>query len=378
MSIRALTRESYAEMLGVRPNDDGLLESPSIEYLWSYLEALQAASVIVEEGYVDRHFLDDFASYYSRAFRVPEAHCKRFHFFRATADEIDGALDLALAADATKRADARASLSERYLGFVVGRPLVGAPVGRTVLATYPADDGRRQYTTVRPYRAHLYGLDLDVQGLAYQQQDGGAAVCASTALWSALQQVARIAGHRTPTPWEITTASGSPFAASYGLDDRQMASALANLGYAADHFVPAENRLLFRAKLAAALESRLPVILLLSKDETTGAGIVRVGHAVAVTGFAVEPDADAIDVPAASSPSLPMIAASVRTLYVHDDNLGSHAHYELFDWDDMRSASGDPALGLLRGRSDRPPAAWKRLDRFCATIGISLITAPTT
>lgn len=223
-----------------------------------------------------------------------------------------------------------------------------------------------QYTTVRPYRAHLYGLDLDVQGLAYQQQDGGAAVCASTALWSALQQVARIAGYRTPTPSEITAASGSPFAASYGLDDRQMASALANLGYAADHFVPAENRPLFRGKLVAALESRLPVILLLSRDETTGAGTVRVGHAVAVTGFAIEPGAEAVDVPAArpSSPSLPMIAASVRTLYVHDDNLGSHAHYELFDWDDVKSASGDPALGLLRGRSDRPPPEWWTADEW--------------
>jgi hypothetical protein len=257
------------------------------------------------------------------------------------------------------RANARAHLIERYLGFVVVRPLASAPVGRTVLRTYPPD-GRRQYTTTRSYKAHLYGLTFEVAGLAYQQQDGGAAVCASTALWSSLQQIARIAGHRTPTPSEITEASGTPFAASYGLDDRQMATALASLGYAADHFSPAENRLLFRAKLAVALESRLPVVLLISKREPTGAGMTRVGHAVAVTGYAIEGDAQPVLVAAsrAGVPRLPMLAASLRTIYVHDDNLGSHAHYELFDWDDEVGATGDPALGLLRGRSDREPPSW--------------------
>jgi hypothetical protein len=337
MTVVALTRESYSDMLGVKMNAAGLFDSASIEYLWAYLEELRggadaAATVVLEDRYVDRHFLDDFANYYARAFRVPAAHCKRLHFFRDDEASLRAQLDLALGSVGDARANARAHLIERYLGFVVVRPLASAPVGRTVLRTYPPD-GRRQYTTTRSYKAHLYGLTFEVAGLAYQQQDGGAAVCASTALWSSLQQIARIAGHRTPTPSEITEASGTPFAASYGLDDRQMATALASLGYAADHFSPAENRLLFRAKLAVALESRLPVVLLISKREPTGAGMTRVGHAVAVTGYAIEGDAQPVLVAAsrAGVPRLPMLVASLRTIYVHDDNLGSHAHYELFD-----------------------------------------------
>ncbi len=366
MGVESLTRESFAAALGVRPALDGAFPSSGLEYLWNYLRELGAASVIREDRYIDRHFLDDFANYYTRAFRVPEAHCARLHFFSGPLAEIDSTLASALSGDASERATSEARLNERYLGFVVRRPLAVAPVGRTVLRTYPTSGERRQYTVVRTYRAHLLGLTLEVQGLAFQQQDGGTAVCASTALWSALQHVARMAGHRTPTPWEITTSSGTPFAASYGLDDRQMATALATLGYAADYFAPAENRIRFRAMLAVCLRSRLPVILLISKEAKTGAGLVRVGHAVVVTGYAVEPGATPLEVPANrdSLPSVPMVAASVRTIYVHDDNLGPHAHYELFDWDNEQSITGDKALGLLRGRSDMEPPKWWERDQW--------------
>lgn len=348
----SLTRESFARLLGIRLVGDAFSPA-SLEYLWGYLEAIHASSVICETHYIDRHFLDDFAHYYARAFRPPVSHCKRLHFFSASASDLDQKIFDAMTRSGGGRHGHEARIQEDYLGFVVKRPLASAPVGRTVLRTYPPDGGRRQYTAVRPYQVHLLGLTLSVDGLAYQQQDGGAAVCASTALWSALQRVARVAGHRTPTPSEITRASGTPFAASHGLDDRQMATALANLGYAADYFAPAENRPLFRAKLAVCLSSHLPVILLISKKEKTGAGEVRLGHAVAVTGYAIDSNASRQSVPSPLDIQDPieMVAASVQTIYVHDDNLGSHAHYELFDWNEEKSDDGDPALGLLRGRT---------------------------
>lgn len=355
-----LTRESFAQLLGIRLVGDAFSPA-SLEYLWGYLEAIHATSVVYEPHYIDRHFLDDFAHYYARAFRPPVSHCERLHFFSASATDLDKKISDALTRPEEGHPSREASLQADYLGFVVKRPLASAPVGRTVLRTFPLDGGRRQYTAVRPYHVHLLGLALRVDGLAYQQQDGGAAVCASTALWSALQRVARVAGHRTPTPSEITRASGTPFAASHGLDDRQMATALANLGYAADYFAPAENRPLFRAKLAVCLSSRLPVILLISKKEKTGAGEVRVGHAVAVTGYAIDSNASKQSVPSPLDIQEPieMVAASVRTLYVHDDNLGSHAHYELFDWDEEKSDDGDPALGLLRGRTGVSQPWWE-------------------
>jgi len=234
----------------------------SVEYLFEYLGELGAKSIVIEDRYVDRHFLDDYADYYSRTFNVPSAHCKRLHFFMLDAATLLEHLQTAHASAKGLREGGEA-LTAHYLGYVVRRPLDDASVGRTILRTYEPDSGRRNYTVVRDYDVHVMGLHLRVQGLAYQQQDGGAAVCASTALWSALQKVAKDEGERTPTPTNVTRAAGSPFPTSHGLGDDEMARAIAALGYSADRFATIDNHPLFRAQVASFLRSQLPVVLLL-------------------------------------------------------------------------------------------------------------------
>jgi hypothetical protein len=343
---------------------------PSVEYLAGYLDELKVKSVLVEDHYVDRHYLDDFASYYSRSFRAPTGPCSRLHFFEMEAGELETEVAAAFA-ESGKLAEIEGRLIERYVGFVVRRPLLGAAIGRTVLRTYPAD-ARRHYEVLRPYRVDICGLHLRVNGLAYQEQDVGAAVCASTALWSALQRVAHVAGHRTPTPSAITRAANSPFPASDGLHELQMASALSCLGYSADRFVPAENRALFRAKVVSCLESHLPVVFLMYRTMTTGAGEIPVGHAVTLTGFTEPPSVVQVPSTQQNLPPLPMKSGSLDVVYVHDDNLGSHAHYEIFDSDD-EMPEGYKALKLRRGRSDRDVPWWTK-DEW--TISSALVPKP--
>jgi hypothetical protein len=151
-----------------------------------------------------------------------------------------------------------------------------------------------------------------------------------------------------------------------------MASALSCLGYTADRFVPAENRTLFRAKVVSCLESHLPVVLLMYRKVTTGAGEVPVGHAVTFTGFSEPPSV--VDVPSNRQdlPPLPMKSGSLDVVYVHDDNLGSHAHYELFDSDEL-TVDGYKALKLRRGRSDREVPWWQK-DEW--TVSSALVPKP--
>ena len=320
------------------------VQTPSREYLYSYLTDLGATSVLGEQHYVDRHYLDEYSAYYARSFNAPRAWCGRLHFFASLdANALNDILERAFAS-AGARDESEKQLQQHYLGFVVLRPLSGAAMGRTVLKTYPVQGSPRRYEAIRPYRVNIAGLRLTVDGLAYQQQDRGAAVCASTSLWSALQRVAFIAGHRTATPLAVTRAAQSPYPASDGLDTQHMALALSNLGYIADHFAPQENRAVFRAKVAACLQSHLPVILLITKKRDTGMGSVEVGHAVTVTGYS-EP-ANVANIPPSG---LRMRGGAIETLYVHDDNLGSHAHYELFDSTEL-NADGHPKLMLRRGR----------------------------
>lgn len=345
--------------------------SHAVDYLCDYLRDIKVASIVLEGRYVDRHYLGDFSEYYSRSFSAPVTQCRRLHFFDSDVTTIKRTVRDGYK-DQRARSAAEEELNKRYLGFVVIRPLIGARVGRTVLRTYPPD-GFRRFQVVRPYRVNLAGLRLKIDGLAYQQQDGGAAVCASTALWSALQRVAFVAGHRTPTPSMITAASKSPFPASHGLSDIEMAAALSSLGYVADQFVPAENRPLFRAKLIASLESNLPVVLSMEKEVETGAGKITVGHAVTVTGYRDGNISALVPSPVPKQPPIRMRSAGVSVLYVHDDNLGSHAHYELFD-SSKRDTTGYKAIKLRRGPSNREVPAWWTVDEW--TVVSALVPKP--
>jgi hypothetical protein len=209
---------------------------------------------------------------------------------------------------------------------------------------------------------NLIGVRLEISGLAFQEQDQGAAVCASTALWSALQQVAHMAGHRTPTPSAITAAADSPFPASVGLDTYQMAQAIRRLGFVADYFAPLDDRRLFRAQLVACLRSKLPVILVLSQELNGAQGVAVAGHAVTVTGYD-EPKQIGEVLIADDQPPVLMRGGTIRTIYVHDDNLGPQAHYELEDAVD-RDQLGNRKLMLYRGDSERGPVAWWKPDRM--------------
>jgi hypothetical protein len=332
--------------------------SAASHYLSDYLQELSAKTILVEPHYVDRHYIDEFANYYSRSFHAPSAHCSRLHFFKAEKSVVSQSLIKAFAGS-EQLVKSQQALQGYYKGFVVRRPLAGAPIGRTVLSTYPTDGNRRHYEVVRTYRINLLGMCLEVQGLAYQQQDRGAAVCASTALWSALQRIAFISGNRSPSPFAITSAAKSPFPASHGLHDQQMAEAISALGYSADRFDPDDNTLLFRAKLIACLDSQLPVVLGLCQKVPTKTGFQICGHAVTVTGYAEPNRVEEISM--GNGVSILSLAGSLDTLYVHDDNLGFHAHYELLDGEEPNE-DGNPVLRILRGRSSGRLRDWWKPD----------------
>ncbi len=165
-------------------------------------------------------------------------------------------------------------------------------------------------------------------------------------------------GNRSPTPSEVTEAAGSPYPASSGLEELQMARALSKLGYIADRFGPSGNHPLFRSLLITALDSQLPVVLLLENDRGEG-------HAVTVTGYSDPGGGEEVPAGDAQTPPLPMKGAAVRVLYVHDDNLGFHAHYEL--------AEDEGTLTLLRGRESASGSSW-RPDKW--KISAALVPKP--
>ena len=136
-------------------------------YFREYFDELQAKTNVVERNYVDHDFLEDYAKYYVKCFSEYKRFCTRLHFFSLDFSSEDAG-SLFLGEDVPI---SFSGLKESYLGFIIAKPIPRTFVGRTCLSCYPPEDGRRYYPATRSYDAHLFGLTLRVDSLAFQEQD---------------------------------------------------------------------------------------------------------------------------------------------------------------------------------------------------------------
>lgn len=194
-------------------NPDNALRQ--LRYVERYAQELACQSVVIEQRYVDRDYMEDHSVFYSKSLYPYPNVCRRVHFFKLPAADVPARLREVISAgraggEAEFREQAQRLSEEAYLGFCVLRPLPGCPVGRTVMRCYPEiptkqeDQTRRLFGGARRYAAHLLGVELTVRGLAFQQQDVGVSACATTAIWSALQKVRDHEDVSAATPAQIT------------------------------------------------------------------------------------------------------------------------------------------------------------------------------
>ncbi|MFL9977644.1 hypothetical protein [Paraburkholderia graminis] len=298
-------------------------------YFEEYFRELGAATILVEREYIDRDYLEDYASYYDRCFQDYRRRTTRLHFFTTQFDRDQ--FELVLRGQDTPLT--REDLMRSYLGFVVVKPLPQTIIGRTCLATYPSDNGRRQFPSLRTYHVHLYGIELKVRSLAYQEQDTVVAACATSALWSCFQGTGMLFQHVIPPPVEITRwagdhmpenlllASARPFP-NAGLTLTQMAHAVKQVGL--DPFViRANTRYGLNGAMYGYLRGKIPSILVVSLVSGLGTASEQLlgGHAIALTGFSLN---SAPPVPHGKTGFL-LRASRIDRVYGHDDQVGPFA-----------------------------------------------------
>jgi len=208
------------------------------QYLFRYLRDQGATFFVLEHDYVDSDYLDDYSAFYSKCFMHYKSRTKRLHFFSCPL------ISEAQLRDALLRNNDQiaSTLRNEYLGFVVARPLPLAVVGRTVLKSYPSDNGRRNYPATRIYHANLFGLSLQVTSLAFQQQDRALAACATVALWSCFHKTAQLYATTAPTPATITRTASVVVQGrsipSQGLEFYQMCEAVRGVGLEPEVYKP--------------------------------------------------------------------------------------------------------------------------------------------
>ncbi len=272
-----------------------------------HLRILGAKSYVIEDPYIDRDYSADYLHFYARTFRTHARHCKRAHFFT---EDVSPLLHKARSTEQLHQL--REFASSSYCGFCVIRPLRTAPIGRTVLRANVRgrQDMEATVTCRAEFNANLLGIDLQVTGSAYIQQDTRVGACAQVAIWAGMRHMHARHGYnwmsvaditRLAAPTVADEATSLP-AGSEFLHTERMLRAIGEAGY---------QPLCFRGNIAAAIlpyvESGIPVILGL----TIGP---KVGHAVTVIGrvFAMQaqPTGSAIDY--------------VPAYVVHDDQAGPY------------------------------------------------------
>ena len=307
--------------------------------IFAHVEKMGCESVLVEERYIDRDYIEDFSAFYSRSFSRFDNACKRIHFFRLSMSDAETAFQsirtLGREKDRRVYEEYCRDFSESsYLGFMVIKPLKGCPVVRTVLRVEDGtvDGDNEEFPGSRFYTVHVAGLELNVRGLAFQQQDVGVSACATTALWSSLHKARDFEDIRLGTPAQITSLASRyslPFGRpmpSEGLNIDQMCQAVQALGMPAHLFkeLDFENA---RAHLYSSLMSGFPPVLIVRFDQSRH-------HAITAVGMRLEQDA--------SSHSIKGLVDSserIKAVFVHDDRLGPYIPAKL--------ASGNSAMKLV-------------------------------
>ncbi len=288
----------------------------SVGYLARYLDSLGAKTIVVEHGYIDRDYLDDYAAYYAKCFHQYDRFCKRLHFFSKSFSfrELESVLQ-----GADDR-DFEGHLKKSYLGFSIARPLPDAIVGRTILITYGPDGGRRSYPCTLKYEANLFGLQLEIQSLAFQEQDTVLAACATVALWCAFQKTRSLFGSQAPTPAAITRAGtlavnrARPFP-SHGLSLEQMCSAVRQAGLEPE-VIGINEEVPLPSLIYAYLKLGIPIILGVTIEGMDA------GHAITITGYSIDKTRRSFPEVANPKTYIPMVGLRIDQLYAHDDQIG--------------------------------------------------------
>lgn len=132
--------------------------------------AAGAQTAIVEFRYIDADYRDEHTRFYSTTFRRYPSVVHRIHFVAQALTDQAAEPDVPLEFSGVD-----------YLGYIVMRPVPGAPVGRVML-TRPAEL-RESITCWGTDRVCLFGEYLTVDGTPFLAQDAQLMRCAHAALW---------------------------------------------------------------------------------------------------------------------------------------------------------------------------------------------------
>lgn len=317
-------------------------------YFDEYLKSsdIGVQTIVIENDYIDRDFLEDFSAYYVRCFTDYKRKCTRLHFFsnEFSKDDFDSFLE-------KYDPDFEKTLNDNYLGFIVLKPLPQTIIGRTCLKTYKdkaRSEEKRVFPILRDNEVHLCGIKLSVKSLAFQEQDSVVSACATSALWSAFQVTAKMFQHKILSPVEITKSATEHFPLeerpfpNKGLTVKQMMHAVKELDME-PYIVDVENdENILKNIIHSYLSYGIPIILVIDLYDINAEGESNYegSHAVVITGYRLK------NKTTNSSPNnnLRLVSSDISRIFVHDDQIGPFAKMKIEGKKIKIKINGDKAI----------------------------------
>ncbi len=280
------------------------------EYLYRYLDDLNAKTAVVEDNYIDKDYLIDYSNFYARSFKNYERHTTRLHFFTEEFTEEK------FKENFHSNKEFQGIISNSYLGFIVVKPIGYSEknklIGRTLLQTYPykADDCDARKFTKFKHDVSLCGIKLTVESLPYQMQDSIVAACATTAIWTSLSALNSLFGTSKQSPFEITKTSvyfpgvERNFPNSSGLTLFQIKEYFNSTGLETECINVENNPEVIKEVIKAHLNFGLPIIACIRLTHLVNN--TQDLHAVVISGYRSNKSGE------------------ITELYLHDDGIGPY------------------------------------------------------
>jgi hypothetical protein len=327
LEIIKFSEDSLATALTNEYTSKEIIKSKNqFNYFKDYLgpNGIDAKTIFIEKDYISKDFLLGFASYYTYCFENYPKVCKRVHFFRNEFDED-------YFSNQILKDQRDEDFWNNYLGFIVVKPIPITVIGFTVLKTYH-NNRLRNFWGIREYDIHIFGTEIKIESLAFQEQDSVIAACATTAIWSMLNK-ASLDYHTTlKTPSEITkdadnvSPDGSRLFPNKGLSILQICQSIVNSGLVSevkrgDYFVNDDIGNVISAEylkkiLNAYSPIGIPLILVVKVPNGNEYG----WHALTVSGYKQ-------NAPELKNPTnaISWYSDGIVRIYAHDDQWGPFA-----------------------------------------------------
>jgi hypothetical protein len=293
-----------------------IVKKRQIRYIYSYLTDLSAKTILLESNYVDKDYLEDYSRYYVKCFNRYGERCARLHFFSEELDHVQ----LEPLFNDSDPIDIIEKLKKSYLGFIVIKPLPKTFIGKTCLSVYPSlKKSNNKKIITKGYNVNLFGIALQVETVAFQEQDKVLSACATASIWTTLHAHPDKTPEGVPSLSEITlsainyiTDSTNSFPTS-GLTNKQILRAL-DQEKLRNHTVNfskfnEDDQDAFFQTVKAYIDSDIPLILGVNVFETINgqSKLKEKGqHAVVILGYKDVNNSD-------------------KALYIHDDRHGPYA-----------------------------------------------------